>query len=202
MRGTVQIDVEATQIPKGKSRFDCTILFYFTQYHHLQAPFQLPLCRQYTFHPLPSPQIPFSTAPVPSKHISPCATTFRQGSCRKGARKWAHCCNGLALHSFAHCHDLRKKLLGYLWLFELQAAARGWGRRGNDNGGLSALPAVFAPTTSCPLTFLLVVHLTCMIPGSICICHSHSQGKGASCHPSSCSWQLLGWHLALDFLPH
>ena len=128
---------------------------------------------------------------------------IRQGSCITGGRKLSQC-NGLALHSFAHYHDLRKKSLGYLWLFELtpQPAARGLGRGGNYNRGLSTLPAVFAPATSCPLTLLLVVHLTCMIPGSMCICHSHSQGKGASCDPSSSCQQLLGWHLALDFLPH
>ena len=48
---------------------------YFTQCQHLKPPFQLPPCRQNTFNPMPTPQTPFSTAPMPSKHISPNANT-------------------------------------------------------------------------------------------------------------------------------
>ena len=48
---------------------------HFTQCQHLKPPFQLPPCPQNTFHPLPTPHTPFSTAPMPSKHISPSANT-------------------------------------------------------------------------------------------------------------------------------
>ena len=48
---------------------------HFTQCQHLTPPFQLPLCPQNIFHPVPTPPTPFSTAPMASKHISPCANT-------------------------------------------------------------------------------------------------------------------------------
>ena len=41
-----------------------------TQCQHLKPPFQLPPCPQNIFHPVPTPQTPFSTAPMPSKNIS------------------------------------------------------------------------------------------------------------------------------------
>ena len=44
---------------------------HFThQCQHLTPPFQLPQCPQNIFHPVPTPQTPFSTHPMPSKHIS------------------------------------------------------------------------------------------------------------------------------------
>ena len=46
-----------------------------TQCQHLKPPFQLPPCPQNIFHPMPTPQTPFSTARMPSKHISPSANT-------------------------------------------------------------------------------------------------------------------------------
>ena len=48
---------------------------HFTQCQHLKPPFQLPSCPQNTFHPMPTPQTPFPTASMPSKHISPNANT-------------------------------------------------------------------------------------------------------------------------------
>ena len=48
---------------------------YFTQYQHLEPPFQLPSGHENTFHPVPTPQTPFSTHPMPSKHILPSANT-------------------------------------------------------------------------------------------------------------------------------
>ena len=48
---------------------------HFTQCQHLKHPFQLPPCPQNTSHPVPTPQTPFSTAPMPSKHNSPSANT-------------------------------------------------------------------------------------------------------------------------------
>ena len=48
---------------------------HFTQCQHLTPPFQLPPCPQNTFHPVPTCQNPFSTAAMPSKHISPGAIT-------------------------------------------------------------------------------------------------------------------------------
>ena len=57
--------------------FNCphALKTHFTQCQHLQPPFQLPSCPQNIFHPVPTPQTPFSTAPMPSKHISPSANT-------------------------------------------------------------------------------------------------------------------------------
>ena len=48
---------------------------HFTQCQHLKPPFQLPVCPENTFHPVPTPHTPFSTAPMPSKHSSPSANT-------------------------------------------------------------------------------------------------------------------------------
>ena len=48
---------------------------HFIQCQHLKPPFQLPACPQNTFHPVPTPQTPFSTPPMPSKHISHSANT-------------------------------------------------------------------------------------------------------------------------------
>ena len=49
---------------------------HFTRCQHLKPPFQLPPCPHNPFHPLvPTPQTPFSTAPMRSKHISPNANT-------------------------------------------------------------------------------------------------------------------------------
>ena len=48
---------------------------HLTQCQHLKPPLQLPPCPQNTIHPVPTLQTPFSTAPVPSKHISPGANT-------------------------------------------------------------------------------------------------------------------------------
>ena len=48
---------------------------HFTLCQHLKPPFQLPPCPENTFHPVPTPQTPFSSAPMPAKHISPSANT-------------------------------------------------------------------------------------------------------------------------------
>ena len=48
---------------------------HFTQCQHLKPPFQLPPCPQNIFRPMPTPQTPFSTAPMASKHISHSAKT-------------------------------------------------------------------------------------------------------------------------------
>ena len=46
-----------------------------TQCQHLQPRSQLPPCPKNIFHPMPTPQTPSTTAPMPSKHISPDANT-------------------------------------------------------------------------------------------------------------------------------
>ena len=58
-------------------RFNCphALKSHFTQCQHLEHPFQLHPCPQNTFHPVPTPQTPFSTALMPSKHILPNANT-------------------------------------------------------------------------------------------------------------------------------
>ena len=48
---------------------------HFTQCQHPIPPFQLPQCAHNTFHPVPTPQTTFATAPMPSKHNSPSANT-------------------------------------------------------------------------------------------------------------------------------
>ena len=47
---------------------------HFTHCQHLKPHLQLSASPQNTFHPVPTPQTPFSTTPLPSKHISPSAT--------------------------------------------------------------------------------------------------------------------------------
>ena len=51
----------------------CALQTHFTQSQHLKPPLQLPTCPQNTFHPVPTPQTPFPTPPMPFKHISPSA---------------------------------------------------------------------------------------------------------------------------------
>ena len=68
---------------------------YFTQCQHLEPPFQLPACPQNTFHQMPTPQILFSTASMPSKHIAPNANT-------SNAR--FNCPHALKTH-FTQCHN-------------------------------------------------------------------------------------------------
>ena len=48
---------------------------HFTRCQHLKPPFQLPPCPHNTVQPVPTPQTPFSTAPMRSQHISPSANT-------------------------------------------------------------------------------------------------------------------------------
>ena len=59
--------------------FNChhALKTYFTQCQHLKPPFRLPPCPQNTFHPVTTPQTLFSTAPMPSKHISHSANTSK-----------------------------------------------------------------------------------------------------------------------------
>ena len=57
--------------------FNCphALKTHFTQCQHLKPTFQLPPCPRNILHPVPTPQTPFSTDPMPSKHISPSANT-------------------------------------------------------------------------------------------------------------------------------
>ena len=57
--------------------FNCphALKTYCTQCQHLKPPFQLPPCAQNIFHTVPTPLTPFSTPPMPSKHISHSANT-------------------------------------------------------------------------------------------------------------------------------
>ena len=48
---------------------------HVTQCQHHKPPFQLPPCPQNTFHPMPTPPTPFSTALMIPKHISHSANT-------------------------------------------------------------------------------------------------------------------------------
>ena len=56
-------------------KFPNALKTHFTQCQHLTRPFQLPPCHQNIFHPMQTPQTPFSTPLMPSKHISPSANT-------------------------------------------------------------------------------------------------------------------------------
>ena len=57
--------------------FNCphALKTHFTRCRHLKSPFQLPPCPENVSHPVPTPQTPFPTAPMPPKHISPSANT-------------------------------------------------------------------------------------------------------------------------------
>ena len=70
---------------------------HLTHCQHLKSPLQLPPCPQNTFHPLPTPQYPFSTAPMPSKHISPTADT---------SNPLCNCPHALKTH-FIYCQHLK-----------------------------------------------------------------------------------------------
>ena len=70
---------------------------HFTQCQHLKPPFQLPPCPQNTFHKVPTPQTPFSTAPMLSKHISPSANT---------SNPLFNCPHALKTH-FTQCQHLK-----------------------------------------------------------------------------------------------
>ena len=48
---------------------------HFIQCQHLKPPLQLPPCPQTTFHPVATPQTPFSPARMPPRHISSSANT-------------------------------------------------------------------------------------------------------------------------------
>ena len=48
---------------------------HFTQCEYLKPCLQLSACPQNIFQPVPTPQTPFSTIPLPLKHISPGANT-------------------------------------------------------------------------------------------------------------------------------
>ena len=78
--------------------FNCphALKIHFTQCQHLTTPFQLPPCPQNTFHPMPTPQIPFSTHPMPSKHISPSVNT---------SNPLFNCPHALKIH-FTQCQHL------------------------------------------------------------------------------------------------
>ena len=70
---------------------------HFTRCQHLKPPFDLPPCRQNTFHPVPTPQTPFATAPILSKHISPSANT---------SNPLCNCPHALETH-FTQCQHLK-----------------------------------------------------------------------------------------------
>ena len=79
--------------------FNCphAVNTYFTLCQHLKPPFQLPPCPQNTFHTVTTPQTPFSTAPMPSKHISPSVNT---------SNPLFHCPHALKTH-FSQCQHLK-----------------------------------------------------------------------------------------------
>ena len=56
--------------------------------------------RGHTFHPVPTPQTPFLTAPMPSKHISPSANT---------SNPLFNCPHALKTH-FTQCQHLKPPL--------------------------------------------------------------------------------------------
>ena len=79
--------------------FNCphALKTYFTQCQHLKPPFQLPPCPRDIFHPVPTPRTPFSTHPMPSKHISPNANT---------SNPLFNCPHALKTH-FTQCQHLK-----------------------------------------------------------------------------------------------
>ena len=81
----------------SNSLFNCPhpLKTYFTHCQHLKPPFQLPSCTQNTCHTVPTPQTPFSTAPMPSKHISPSANT---------SQPLFNCCHAMKTHFTQYQH--------------------------------------------------------------------------------------------------
>ena len=79
--------------------FNCphALKTYFTQCQHLKPPFQLTPCPQNTIHIVPTPQTPFTTPPMPSKHISPNANT---------SNPLFNCPHALKTH-FTQCQHLK-----------------------------------------------------------------------------------------------
>ena len=80
--------------------FNCphALKAHFTQCQHLKPPFQLTPCPQNIFHPVPTPQTPVSTAPMPSKHISPSANT---------SNPLFNCPHALKTHFTHQCQHLK-----------------------------------------------------------------------------------------------
>ena len=81
--------------------FNCphALKTYFTQCQHLKPPFQLHPCPQNTFHPMPTPQTPFSSTRIPSKHISHSANT---------SHPLFNCPHALKTH-FTECQHLKPR---------------------------------------------------------------------------------------------
>ena len=79
--------------------FNCphALKTHFTRCQHLKSPFQLPPCPRNTFHPMPTPQTPFSSTPIPSKHISHSANT---------SQPRFNCRHALKTH-FTRCQHLK-----------------------------------------------------------------------------------------------
>ena len=79
--------------------FNClhALKTYFTRCQHLKPPFQLPSCPQNIFHTVPTPHTPFSTAPMPTKHISPSANT---------SHPLSNCPHALKTH-FTQCQHVK-----------------------------------------------------------------------------------------------
>ena len=80
--------------------FPYALKTYFNQCQHLKPPLQLPPCSQNTFHPVPTPQTPFATAPKPSNQISPSANT---------SKPICNCPHALKTH-FTQCQHLKPPL--------------------------------------------------------------------------------------------
>ena len=80
-------------------RFNCPHArkTHFTRCQHLKPPFQLPPCPQNIFHTVVTSQTPFSTTPMPSKQISPCANT---------SNPLFNCPHALKTH-FTQCQHLK-----------------------------------------------------------------------------------------------
>ena len=75
---------------------------HLTYCQHLKPPFQLPPCPQNTFHPVPAPEAPFASAPMPSKHSSPSANTWQPAALPSKQRTLY--CGGTTLTSFVTMH--------------------------------------------------------------------------------------------------
>ena len=70
--------ISPTSANTSNPPFNCPheLKTHFTQCQHLKPAFQMPPCPENTFHPpVPTPQTPFSTHLMPSKHISHSANT-------------------------------------------------------------------------------------------------------------------------------
>ena len=123
-------------------RFKCpnALKTHYTYCHHLQPPYPMPPCPPSTFHLVPPPQNPFSTARLLAKHISPSAIT---------SNPVCNCPHAVKIR-FTRCHHLKPG-------FQLALCLRNTFRLGHHLDHPFQLPACLQ-NTSYPVSAHLKNH--------------------------------------------